>query len=68
MPQVQSACEPMEKENARFHITQVGHLEYASDLPLVTEGGNQGGEAADEVCAPQQLRLCGVLEAVQLSV
>ena len=68
MPQVQSACEPIQKENARFPIKQIGHLGYASDLPLVTEGGNQGGETADEVCTPQYLGLCGVLDAVQLCI
>ena len=68
MPQAQSACEPLQKENARFYITKMGHLEYAPDLPLVTEGSNKGGEAANEVRAPQYLGLCGVLEAVQLSI
>ena len=66
--QARSACQPLQKENAWFRITRMGYFESASDLPLVAEGSNEGGEAANEVCAPQYFCLCGVLEAVQLSI
>ena len=65
---VQSACELRRKESASFCITQMAQLNQSPDLPLVTEGSNEGGEAANEVCAAQYLSLCGILEAIQLSI
>lgn len=37
-------------------------------LPLVAEGGNKGRKTANEIGVRQDLRLGGVLQAVQLSV